>query len=159
MAQTTLDMSLSKALTDSFKSRMKQNHDVDISFSIMVLSSNWPLNPPIHKFLIPAEIIPIYDRFQEYFQMKHSGRKLIWLWNYSKNELQTNYLNQKYILMTSSFQMAVLLQYNNVDTLSLSELVQATSIPKELLSQVLALLVRATILINEETEQYDLNPS
>jgi cullin 1 len=55
--------------------------------------------------------------------------------------------------------MAVLLQYNNNDTLSLSELVTATSIPKELMIQVLALLVKAKILINEETDQYDLNPS
>lgn len=154
-------MSLSKDLTDSFKSRMEQNHDdMDISFSIMVLGTNfWPLNPPAHEFVIPAEILPTYDRFQKYYQMKHSGRKLTWLWNYSKNELRTNYLNQKYILMTSSFQMAVLLQYNSNDTLSLSELVAATSIPKELLSQVLALLVKAKILINEETDQFDLNPS
>ncbi|KAF8798755.1 Cullin-domain-containing protein [Phlegmacium glaucopus] len=154
------DMSLSKDLTDSFKSRMEQNHDdMDISFSIMVLGTNfWPLNPPGHEFVIPAEILPTYDRFQKYYQMKHSGRKLTWLWNYSKNELRTNYLNQKYILMTSSFQMAVLLQYNSNDTLSLSELVTATSIPKELLTQVLALLVKAKILINEETDQYDLNP-
>lgn len=154
-------MSLSKDLTDSFKSRMEQNHDdMDISFSIMVLGTNfWPLNPPTHEFVIPAEILPTYDRFQKYYQMKHSGRKLTWLWNYSKNELRTNYLNQKYILMTSSFQMAVLLQYNNNDTLSLTELVAATSITKELLSQVLALLVKAKILINEETDQYDLNPS
>jgi len=155
-----LDMSLSKDLTDSFKSRMEQNHDdMDISFSIMVLGTNfWPLNPPGHEFVIPAEILPTYDRFQKYYQMKHSGRKLTWLWNYSKNELRTNYLNQKYILMTSSFQMAVLLQYNSNDTLSLSELVTATSIPKELLTQVLALLVKAKILINDETDQYDLNP-
>ncbi|KAF5315363.1 hypothetical protein D9619_007309 [Psilocybe cf. subviscida] len=154
------DMSLSKDLTDSFKSRMEQNHDdMDISFTIMVLGTNfWPLNPPAHEFAIPAEILPTYDRFQKYYQMKHSGRKLTWLWNYSKNELRTNYLNQKYILMTSSYQMAVLLQYNNNDTLSLTELVTATSIPKELLSQVLALLVKAKILVNEETEQYDLNP-
>ena len=154
-------MSLSKDLTDSFKSRMEQNHDdMDISFSIMVLGTNfWPLNPPSHEFVIPAEILPTYDRFSKYYQMKHSGRKLTWLWNYSKNELRTNYLNQKYILMTSSFQMAVLLQYNSNDTLSLSELVTATSIPKYLLSQVLALLVKAKILINDETDQYDLNPS
>jgi len=159
--QIMSDMSLSKDLTDSFKSRMEQNHDdMDISFSIMVLGTNfWPLNPPAHEFMIPAEILPTYDRFQKYYQMKHSGRKLTWLWNYSKNELRTNYLNQKYILMTSSFQMAVLLLYNNNDTLSLSELVQATSIPKELLSQVLALLVKAKVLINEESDQYDLNPS
>ncbi|TFK40615.1 Cullin [Crucibulum laeve] len=154
------DMSLSKDLTDQFKARMEQNHDdMDISFNIMVLGTNfWPLNPPGHEFTIPAEILPTYDRFQKFYQMKHSGRKLTWLWNYSKNELRTNYLNQKYILMTSSFQMAVLLQYNSHDTLSLRELITATSIPKELLTQVLALLVKAKLLINEETDQYDLNP-
>jgi len=61
--------------------------------------------------------------------------------------------------MTSSYQMAVLVQYNENDTLSLDELVTATGIPKELLTQVLAVLVKAKILINEEAEQYDLNPN
>ncbi|KAF5388288.1 hypothetical protein D9615_000826 [Tricholomella constricta] len=155
------DMSLSKDLTDSFKERMAQNHDdMDITFSIMVLGTNfWPLNPPPHEFVIPIEIVPTYDRFQKYYQTKHSGRKLTWLWNYSKNELRTNYLNQKYILMTSSYQMAVLLQYNRNDTMSLNELVTATSITKDIMTQVLALLVKAKILINEEREQYDLNPN
>lgn len=154
-------MSLSKDLTDSFKDRMAQNHDdMDITFSIMVLGTNfWPLNPPPHDFVIPVEILSTYDRFQKYYQTKHSGRKLTWLWNYSKNELRTNYLNQKYILMTSSYQMAVLLQYNQNDTMSLDELVAATSISKEILTQVLAVLVKAKVLINDETDQYDLNPS
>ncbi|KAF5333224.1 hypothetical protein D9611_002822 [Ephemerocybe angulata] len=154
------DMSLSKDLTDSFKERMAQNHDdMDITFSVMVLGTNfWPLNPPAHDFVIPQEIVATYDRFQRFYQMKHSGRKLTWLWNYSKNELRTNYTNQKYILMTSSYQMAVLLQYNKNDTLSLDELMAATSISKEILTQVLAVLVKAKVLVNEETEQYDLNP-
>lgn len=154
-------MSLSKDLTDQFKSRMEQNHDdLDISFSIMVLGTNfWPLNPPPHDFVIPQEILTTYDRFQRYYQMKHSGRKLTWLWNYSKNELRTNYTNQKYILMTSTFQSAILLQYNRNDTLSLEEIFVATSIPKEHLVQVLALLVKAKVLVNEERDQYDLNPS
>ena len=157
---TTSDMSLSKDLTDNFKERMQQNHDdMDITFSIMVLGTNfWPLNPPAHDFIIPQDILPTYTRFSQYYQQKHSGRKLTWLWNYSKNELRTNYLNQKYILMTSSWQMAVLLQYNNNDTLSLDELVSATAISKDILKQVLAVLVKAKILINEETDQYDLNP-
>ncbi|TFK87628.1 Cullin-domain-containing protein [Polyporus arcularius HHB13444] len=155
------DMSLSKDLTDNFKERMQQNHDdMDITFSIMVLGTNfWPLNPPTHDFIIPQDILPTYTRFSQYYQQKHSGRKLTWLWNYSKNELRTNYLNQKYILMTSSWQMAVLLQYNNNDTLSLDELLTATAISKDILKQVLAVLVKAKILINEETDQYDLNPN
>lgn len=155
-------MSLSKDLTDQFKERMQQNHDDnnDITFSIMVLGTNfWPLTAQGGDFVIPADILPVYDRFSKYYQQKHSGRKLTWLWNYSKNELRTNYLNQKYILMTSSWQMAVLLQFNDNDTMSLDELFNATNIQKEILKQVLGLLTKAKILINEETDQYDLNPS
>lgn len=55
--------------------------------------------------------------------------------------------------------MAVLVQYNDHDTLSLDELLEATGISKEILVQVLGVLVKAKILINEEQDQYDLNPS
>jgi cullin 1 len=131
---------------------------MDINFSIMVLGTNfWPLNAPNNDFVVPLTFNR-HDRFQKYYQVKHSGRKLTWLWNYSKNELRTNYLNQKYILMTSSYQMAVLLQYNNNDTLSLDELATATNVGKDLLTQVIQPLVKSRILINDETDQYDLNP-
>ncbi|KAK7040956.1 ubiquitin ligase (cullin) of SCF [Paramarasmius palmivorus] len=155
------DMSLSKDLTDSFKERMSQSHtDTDLTFSIMVLGTNfWPLNPPPHEFIIPTEILPTYNRFQQYYQSKHSGRKLTWLWNYSKNELRTNYLNQKYILMTSSYQMGVLVLFNKNETLGFEEIWAGTMIEKEHLRQVLGLLVKAKVLVNEEEGQFDLNPS
>lgn len=158
-----IDMSLSKDLTDQFKEHIERLGDGaggDITFGIMVLGTNfWPLNAPAHEFVIPREILPTYERFTRYYQNKHSGRKLTWLWNYSKNELRTNYLNQKYILMTSSHQMAVLIQYNTNDTLSLEELITATGITRDLLVQILSVLVKAKVLINEETDQYDLNPN
>ncbi|KAJ7263792.1 ubiquitin-protein ligase [Mycena rebaudengoi] len=155
------DMSLSKDLSDSFKERMSQTHDDagDITFSIMVLGTNfWPLAPPTHDFLVPRELLTTYERFTRYYQTKHSGRKLTWLWNYSKCELRTGYLNQKYILMTSAFQTAVLLQYNAVDTMGLDELVAATGIERGYLAQVVGLLVKAKVLVEGEEEQYDLNP-
>jgi cullin 1 len=58
----------------------------------------------------------------------------------------------------SAYQAAVLLQYNRNDTLSLQELQEATKISTEILGQVLALLVKAKVLVNEEKDQYDLNP-
>jgi len=156
-----VDMSLSKDLTDSFRERMEQSYDeMDMNFSVMVLGTNfWPLSPPKDGFIVPTDIQLTYDRFQKYYQTKHTGRKLTWLWNYSKNELRTNYLNQQYILMTSAYQMAVLLQYNNNDTLSLDELATATNVGKDLLTQVLQPLVKSRVLINDETDHYDLNPS
>jgi len=152
-------VSVSKDLTNAFRSSMEQMHnDMDISFRVMVLGANaWPLNPPGHEFVIPAEIVPTYVQFQQYYEIKHINRRLTWLWNYSENELRTNYTNQKYILVTSTYQMAVLVQYNKSDTLSVEELAAATGVPRKLLVQVLGLLVKAKILINEVSEQYDLN--
>ncbi|KAK0186412.1 Cullin [Armillaria mellea] len=159
LQQMLTDMKLSEDLTDQFSLERKQDSDSELSFSVAVLGTNsWPLDPPSHGFTIPREIYPTYDRFQQYYQMKHSGRKLTWLWNYSRNELRTNYLDKKYILMTSSFQMAIFVMYNSYDTLSLTELVTATSIPNEVITQILAILVKAKILVNEEPGQYDLNP-
>ncbi|KAG1720116.1 uncharacterized protein EDB91DRAFT_1088956 [Suillus paluster] len=118
----------------------------------MVLGTDfWPLRAPDSNFIIPPEIF--------FYQTRHFSRKLIWLWNYSTTELGMNYFNQKYTLMTSSYQMAVLLQYNAHDTLSSEELITATAISKEILLQVLASLVKAKILINENIYQYDLNPN
>ncbi len=145
------DARVSKDLTEQFN---------DATFSVMVLGSNcWLLNRPAHEFTIPREIYPTYDRFQKYYRTKHSGRKLTWLWSYSRSELRTNYLDQRYILMTSSYQMVILLLYNDHSLLSLSELVTATSIPKEIITQVVSVLVKARILVNEESEQYSLNSS
>ena len=63
------------------------------------------------------------------------------------------------ITRTSTFQTSILLQFNRNDTFSLEELHIATSIPKDHLVQVLALLTKAKVLISEEADQYDLNPS
>ncbi|KAF7352144.1 Ubiquitin-protein ligase [Mycena venus] len=123
--------------------------------------SRSPFLPRLSSLPLPLVLpfpppLPPYER--RLTPLQHSGRKLTWLHNYSKNELRTNYTNQKYILMTSAYQAAVLLQYNRNDTLSLQELQEATKISTEILGQVLALLVKAKVLVNEEKDQYDLNP-
>ncbi|CAE6438522.1 unnamed protein product [Rhizoctonia solani] len=157
------DIQLSKDLTAQFKECTEVSHGtsaLDIAFSAMVLGGNiWPLYPTAPNFIIPKSIIPTYERFQRYYQNKHSGRKLVWLWNYSDNELRTNYLSQNYIFITTSFQTAVLVQYNESDTQSLDELITATGISKELALQGLAALVKAKVLLNQATDRYDLNLS
>jgi len=137
----------------------QDHHETDINFSIMALRANfWPLKAPESEFNIPADISSLYSRFSEYHRRKYSGRKLVWLWDHSSNKLSTNYFKQEYTLMTSSYQMAVLLQYNDRDTLTLDQLVTATAINKDVLMQDLAILVKTKILINKEKDRYDLNP-
>jgi cullin 1 len=149
-----VDMDLSRELTETLKTHASGGVTLDVT----VLGANsWPMHAPEQEFVIPREILPTYEHFTSYYHSNHSGRKLTWLWNYSTNRLRAYYLNQKYILVTTSYQMAILLQYNKSVSLSLEELIGSTGIQKELLVQILELLVRMKLLVNEEPDQYDLN--
>ena len=131
---------------------------MDINFSIMVFEANfWPLYVPDSRFNVPADILPLYNRFSEYHRREQPGRKLAWLWNYSRNEIRTNYLNREYTLVTSSYQMAIMLQYNDHDTLTLDELATATAIDERALKRALRRLVNGDVLIKKEKDRYDLN--
>ncbi|EPQ30308.1 uncharacterized protein PFL1_02424 [Pseudozyma flocculosa PF-1] len=158
------DMGLSKELNDSFREAMAKTHDkaeLDVDFYALVLANGfWPLQAPTTDFSIPTELLPTYERFQRYYAAKHSGRKLTWLWQLSKNEVKANYLAQKYQFGTSTFQTAVLLQFNQTDALTADELRTATGLNDATLKPVLAMLAKAKVLLHEaDSDTYTLNTS
>ena len=61
-----------------------------------------------------------------------------------------------YTLLTSTYQAAILCQYNAADVYTLDELARATSIPKSYLKAILSTLVKPKILL-EDGETYRLN--
>ncbi|KAF9221148.1 Cullin-domain-containing protein, partial [Gyrodon lividus] len=159
------ESALSQDLIRQFKERMQQYPSFGtqaVDLNILVFGENcWPfsgINEP-NSFLIPPEILPTHSLFTKFYKFMHSDRRLTWLWNYSNNELSTNYLTRKYTLLTSSYQMAVLLQFNAHDTRSLEELSISSGIDQKTLLKVLAPLIDAKIVIASKTvdNQYDLN--
>lgn len=76
-------------------------------------------------------------RFTNFYSSQHSGRKLNWLYNMSKGELHTNCFKNRYTLQASTFQMAVLLQYNGAMSWTIQQLHYATQIKTEFLLQVM----------------------
>ena len=61
----------------------------------------------------------------EFYFDKHNGRKLTWLWQLCKGEIKANYIkNAKvpYTFQVSTYQMAILLLFNETDTLDYSEI-------------------------------------
>ena len=104
-------------------------------------------------------------RFQRFYQNKHSGRKLTWLFNLSKGELKANYCRGSktgFTFQVSMYQMGVLLQYNNTTRCTFAELTTSTQLAPEVLKQVLAILVKARVLLSDSEEPdvssaFDLN--
>jgi cullin 1 len=151
------EVTVSEDLTSSFNAQNHSDTSI-IDFRVMIFGTNiWPLSSLSHQFVIPAPLASLSNRFQLYYKTKHTGRIIRWLWNYSKNELRATYLQKMYTFIVSSYQMGILLLYNAHDNLSLKELEDGTGLPEGILSQIIALFLRAKILLKEEEDQYRLN--
>lgn len=144
------DISVSKDLNDNYN-EFKKNNNIGNSiqdFSILVLNTScWPLHPPTSPFIIPSEIVKSYESFQTFYQKKHSGRKLNWLFQLSRGELRTNYLKLAYIFQVSTYQMGILLLYNQAQSYSLDDLQQLTGLNNDTLLGQLSILCKAKVFL------------
>ncbi|KAJ2938164.1 hypothetical protein O0L34_g18505 [Tuta absoluta] len=132
------DIGVSKDLNENFRKHMSNSSEqpLHIDFSIQVLSSgSWPFQQS-SSFQLPTELERSVHRFTTFYSSQHSGRKLNWLYNMSKGELITNCFKNRYTLQASTFQMAVLLQYNENTCWSVRQLEQHTGIKGDFLVQV-----------------------
>ncbi|XP_077862344.1 cullin-1-like [Saccoglossus kowalevskii] len=140
-------------LNEQFKNHLKNsNEPLDIDFTIQVLSSgSWPFQQSC-TFVLPSELERSFQRFTTFYAGQHSGRKLMWLFQMSKGELVTNCFKNRYTLQASTFQMAVLLQYNTSDTYSLLQLQEHTQLKLDILLQVIQILVKSKLLECEDED-------
>ncbi|KAH8081415.1 Cullin-domain-containing protein [Filobasidium floriforme] len=152
------DVSLSKELTESFNEKMANNgHDDKVDFSVIVGGSvNWPLASKAVDFQVPRELQPMLDRFKGYYNNSHSGRALTWMWLYSKNEVQLSYLKPKITLMCSTYQLAVLMLFNEEESLHFADIEARTKLSPEILKPVMTILVKSKVLL-VDGDTYDIN--
>lgn len=149
------DIQISKDLNSSYKDWQAKALDDDdlkkaVDSNYHVLGTGfWPLTPPATQFIPPPEIVKTYERFQSFYFDKHNGRKLTWLWNLCKGEIRANYIkNAKipYTFMVSSYQMAVLLLFNDSDVVSYEDAQKATALSADWLDPSLGVFVKAKVL-------------
>lgn len=93
------DQGISKDLNEQFEKYCEtSNQKLDIDFYIMVLSSgSWPFTSS-PALTLPLELEKCCSRFIEFYSGQHNGRKINWLYNFSKGELVTSCFKNRYTL-------------------------------------------------------------
>ncbi|KXL47605.1 hypothetical protein M433DRAFT_523104 [Acidomyces richmondensis BFW] len=152
------DMQTSRDLNSAYEEWIHQNLDkedikegIDAYYQILG-TGFWPLQPPTTTFAPPSAIVKTYERFNNFYSNKHGGRKLTWLWHLCKGEIRANYAKMNkvpYTFQVSTYQMAILLLFNDSDTVSYDEMVSTTMLQKETLDPSLGIMLKAKVIIAE----------
>ncbi|KAF2472931.1 Cullin-domain-containing protein [Lindgomyces ingoldianus] len=152
------DMQISKDLNTSYKEWCQTNIGDDdlkgmIDSTYHILGTGfWPLNAPTTPFTPPQVIVKTYERFAMFYNNKHQGRKLSWLWQLCKGEMKANYCKVSGskvspTFQVSTYQMAVLLLFNDSDTVEYDEMVEGTKLGKETLDPSIGVFIKAKVLL------------
>ena len=144
------DMSVSTDLNNKFSSHLqnKDRIELGLNFSIYVLQAGaWPLGQSCPTdFAVPQELEKSVQRFEDFYRDHFNGRKLTWLHHLSQGELKLNYLKKPYIITMQTFQMAMLLMFENTDSLTCRELMEATKLNAEHFQKYIQSLIECKLL-------------
>ncbi|TGZ77072.1 Cullin-domain-containing protein [Ascodesmis nigricans] len=148
------DMQISKDLNDNYKQWLSEKSiKTSVDFSCQVLGTSfWPLNPPNTAFNAPEVINNAISTFVDFYNDKHSGRKLSWLWHLSKGDLKANYCRGAkvpYTFQVSTFQMGVLLLFNDQTSISYESIESSVGLGRDYLDAALGAFVKQRVLLVE----------
>lgn len=124
------DIQRSKDIMLEFNQTYGDKFDIEMNVSVCTTGA-WPSSSilPINK---PMELGPIAERFQDFYLNKYSGRKLNYQWDKGRADVQVKFNPKtKKILAVSTYQMLILLQFNNKTTLTFKQILDGTGIPRE----------------------------
>jgi len=150
-------MSLSRDLVEKYKTKVPAKEIGGIDFTALVLATgSWPLQPPSTNFTMPNELVLCQQNFEKFYSDQHQGRKLSWLTQFSKGDIRARYTTTNktgYIFQCSTYQMGLLLLFNDADELTTEQLATTTQLTKGALIQTLTTLLKTRVLNMEPTGQ------
>uniref|UniRef100_A0A7E4VI62 CULLIN_2 domain-containing protein n=1 Tax=Panagrellus redivivus TaxID=6233 RepID=A0A7E4VI62_PANRE len=140
------DSLLSHDLTAESKNRVKDNNinvnGVDLS-TIVLAQGVWPTNfNKKNDMVVPNMLEASFSEFSAYYCQKFNGRKLEWLHNMGRGEVQCSVFSRKYSFCVNTYQLAVLNLYNDADSYTLQQILDNVGITKEELPGVLMAMIK-----------------
>lgn len=164
------DMRISKETRDKYKKYIREDplqDNVDIEVDVLT-TGYWP-SQNVPACTLPVPIQSAVDHFSKFYLNDHTGRKLSWQTSAGAAELKAAFSNgRRHDLLVSTYQMCILLLFNDETTLTLGDIRTRTQIPdQELRRHLISLCTpKNRILkkgtkgrgITSDTDSFTFNP-
>jgi len=138
------DMRISRDTRDAYNTHKKTQQarqagggvgkSVDIQVDVLT-TGYWP-SQNVPPCTLPAPVNEAIERFSEFYLEKHTGRKLSWQTSTGSAELRATFGTgpnkyRRHDLCISTYQMCILMLFNEKSSLTLGEIRTATAIPDQ----------------------------
>uniref|UniRef100_H2YFG3 Cullin family profile domain-containing protein n=1 Tax=Ciona savignyi TaxID=51511 RepID=H2YFG3_CIOSA len=149
------DVRLSTDLMQKYhQSSGKDGESPQTSINVNVLQAGaWPLSANQVEFVLPESLHKCLLHFEEFYNKKFNGRNLSWLHHLSQADVRINFTTKPYLVTMSTFQLAVVILFNDATELSLSEISENTKLKSRDLERNVVALIDANILVKKEQEK------
>uniref|UniRef100_A0A3Q2PT93 Cullin 3 n=1 Tax=Fundulus heteroclitus TaxID=8078 RepID=A0A3Q2PT93_FUNHE len=154
------DMSISNTTMDEFRQYIQSISVSGVDLTVRVLTTGyWPTQSATPKCTIPPAPRDAYEVFRRFYLAKHSGRQLTLQHHMGGADLNATFYGaikkedgsevgvggaqvtgsntRKHILQVSTFQMTILMLFNNREKCTFEEIQQETDIPERELVRAL----------------------
>eukprot|EP01026_Neomeris_dumetosa_P019947 TRINITY_DN1804_c0_g1_i2.p1 TRINITY_DN1804_c0_g1~~TRINITY_DN1804_c0_g1_i2.p1 ORF type:complete len:732 (-),score=100.54 TRINITY_DN1804_c0_g1_i2:296-2491(-) len=125
------DIKTSQDMMENFKKNhlKAKNIDLGVDMQVQVLTTgSWPTQS-IHQCNIPFELGQCMEEFEKFYALAYSGRKLSWQTNMGSADIKSKFGNKFHEINVSTYQLCILMLFNDSDELSFKEILEATNIP------------------------------
>ncbi|KAJ7071490.1 Cullin-4B [Mycena amicta] len=127
------DLALSKDLINEHHKKLPLKGEGRKLWVMVLKQGAWPYSQQTQAIRLPESMQEQLNKFEGFYKSKHKGRTLHWQSSVSTMTLTGNFRSEKKELSVSLYQGTILLLFNEAETLSLSEIAEATQLEDELL--------------------------
>ena len=106
------DMQISKELDTEYGKKASRPKEACVSNAMVLTRAHWPSVKLGRPIKLPSIMQAALDHFKSFYSSKHAMRKLNWVMEKSRGELETVGLRGKHKIGCSAHQMAILCMYN-----------------------------------------------
>lgn len=149
LEQMINDMKSSNKIHNEYsKVRTEKENDFNVK---LLKKGPWPKLGESAALTLPPQLEQEAKQFEDFFLKKRAGRTIQWLYNRCKGEMVFHSPSgTKYTLNVSIYQMAIFLQFNESEKLTMGEIRDRTGIPEAYLVKVMKILLKAKLFRSKD---------